>query len=86
MFDSLLRQYVEGFHKFGEEWLKAVCNCAVPSKVILEKYESLPAKLEQLSDHEKKELKTYVREMFPDKSPEEKMKAAKIVYTIGTIL
>ncbi len=86
MFDSLLKLYVDEFHKDGEAALKAICNCDVPSKVILEKYDSLKIKLEDLPDHDKNELKAYIREMFPYKFHVEKMKAAKIVYTIGTVL
>lgn len=78
--------YVEEFHKNGESTLKAICNCVVPSKIILEKYKTLEVKLEDLPQKDKDELKAYVREMFPDKSPEEKMKAAKIIYTIGNII
>jgi hypothetical protein len=35
---------------------------------------------------EKKEMKSYVIAMFPDKTIEEKLDACKIIYTIGTLL
>lgn len=85
IFDSLIKMFVEQFHQKGEPVLLAFCNCAVPTKIILEKYSTLPA-LEILEEKEKNDLKEYVRTNFPNNSPEEKMKIAKIIYTFGTIL
>jgi len=39
-----------------------------------------------MPEGEKKELKKYVHELFPNKTVQEKLEAAKIIYTIGNLL
>lgn len=85
MFKTLLQYYLSEFERVGEPILKTICNCSVPSTVILNAYKSLPP-IEMMDDREKKEMKQYVIETFPDKTIEEKLNCCKIVYTIGTLL
>lgn len=85
MLDGLLQLYLNEFQQKGEPILKVICNCAVPSKVILEKYKTI-APIETMEEKEKKEMKKYVNELFPGETPQFRLNACKIVYTIGTIL
>lgn len=83
--DGLFSEYLGMFNKDGEDFIKAVVNCTVPSSVILEKYKSLP-QIESLSEKERKELWEYANELYPDKTKEEKINIAKIVYCIGSFI
>lgn len=69
----------------GESYLKAICVCNVPRKVVLAEYLGL-TRIEDLPEGEKKELKRYVNELFPGKSVDERVMAAKVIYTIGYYL
>jgi hypothetical protein len=73
------------FHAIGEEVIPFFVNCSLPKSIFLSKYESLPP-IETMPEKEKKEMKKYVISMFPDKTPEQKIEACKIIYTIGTLL
>jgi hypothetical protein len=84
-FEPLIQYYLGEFQKHGESALKTIRNLSVPSEIILMKYKTLPA-IESLGEKEKKELKRYVIDMFPEKAIAEKLKACKIIYTIGTLL
>lgn len=85
MASSLFDMYVGLFQAKGESMLVAICNCAVPSKVVLEEYKKLPP-IETMPEKEKVEMKKYVISLFPDKTPEQKVEACKIIYTIGTLI
>lgn len=85
MFEELIKYYLDCFHKDGEKAIKTICNCDVPSQIILEQYKKFEP-LEKLPEKEKSELKQYVIEMFPGQSVEFLVKAAKVVYTIGSLL
>jgi hypothetical protein len=85
MFESLFQMYLNEFQQKGEPVLKAICNCAVPSKVILEKYKTI-APIEMMNDKEKSEMKKYVNGLFPGATPQFRLDACKIIYTIGTLL
>lgn len=85
MFSELVKYYLNYFNEKGEPALRTICNCIVPSKILLEEYRKLTP-IEQMPDKEKKELKQFVIQMFPEKTTEEKLNCAKIVYTIGTLL
>lgn len=77
--------YLDIFHKQGEQALVSICNCTVPSNVFLEQYKKFPP-VESISDHDKKELKQYVIALFPGKPVDFLVKAAKIIYTIGSLI
>jgi len=53
--------------------------------IFLEAYKKLEP-IEKMPDKEKKEMKQYVIENFPDKTTEQKLNICRIVYTIGTLL
>ena len=81
-----IRQFWIGkFHAIGEPMIPLFVNCSLPRQLWLSKYKTIPP-IEQMPDHEKKEMKAYVIAMFPDKSIEEKLEACKIIYTVGTLL
>lgn len=77
--------YIEHFHKHGEESIPFLVNGKLSSKVFLAAYKRLPP-IEQMPEDEKKEMKAYVNDLFPEKNQEEKVNACKIIYTIGNIL
>lgn len=83
--EPLFSLYLSFFSNHGESALKAICNCSIPSQVVLLKYKSLPP-IETLPDEEKKKLKEYVIELFPEKTIEEKINCCRIVYTVGSFL
>lgn len=85
MFESLLQMYLNEFQQKGEPILKVICNCVVPSKVILAKYKTIEP-IETMGEKEKTEMKKYVNELFPGETPQFRLNACKIIYTIGTLL
>lgn len=85
MFKELLQLYLDLFQKEGESVLKAICNCSIPSQVVLSAYKKLTP-IENMPEKEKVEMKKYVIELFPNKTIQEKLEACKIIYTIGTLL
>ena len=85
MFKELIAYYLGYFQEHGEPALKTICNCVVPSMIFLNEYKKLEP-IEKMAEKEKKEMKQYVIENFPDKTIEQKLEICKIVYTIGTLL
>lgn len=77
--------YLPYFQKMGEAAIPHLINSSVSRMCFLAAYKHLPP-IEQMPEKEKKEMKKYVIELFPDKTPEEKIEACKIIYTIGTLL
>lgn len=77
--------YLNEFQQKGEPILKVICNCVVPSKVILAKYKTIEP-IETMGEKEKTEMKKYVNELFPGETPQFRLNACKIIYTIGTLL
>lgn len=84
-FYPLITEYLRQFNENGEPFLKTICNCKVPSEIILSEYKKLPP-IEQMGDKEKKEMKAYVIGMFPEKTITEKLICCKVIYTIGSLL
>lgn len=85
MYKSLIDMYLGLFQAGGEPMLIAICNCKVPSDVILSEYKKL-SPIEEMPEKEKTEMKKYVIASFPEKTTQEKLEACKIIYTIGTLL
>ena len=85
MFKELLDMYLGYFTAHGEKAIPVICNCKIPSDIVLMAYKKLPP-IEDLPEREKKELKQYVIETFPEKTVQEKLNCCKIIYTIGTLL
>lgn len=73
-------------HEKQEEAIKTICNCQVPSHVMLVEYSKLKVKLEHLPIQEKKELWDYAYQMLPTKTSQDRLKVCKIIHTIGQLL
>ena len=85
MFEQIVKQYANEFHRSGEEVLRAICNTDVPTKICLSYYNRHLEPIETMTEEEKKVLKITTIEMFPEKTVEQKVVAAKIIYTIAMI-
>ena len=85
MLKQLLKYYLDYFQQHGEAAIMVICNCGVPSKIILEQYKRLPP-IENLSELEKKELWAYAKEKYPTGDKETRIRFIQITYTIGTLL
>jgi hypothetical protein len=85
MLKQILEMYLGYFTAHGESAIKVICNCKVPSDVILMAYKKL-SPIELMPENDKKELKKYVIELFPEKTTKDKLNCCKIIYTIGTLL
>lgn len=85
MFQELREIFLEHFQKHGESSLPFLVNGKISSQVFLADYKSLPP-IEQMPEKEKKEMKLFVRELFPEKSVEELVVAATIIYVIGSLI
>lgn len=83
--ESLRQFWIQKFNMRGEEVLPFQCNSSLMKMLWLSKYKELPP-IEEMPEKEKKEMKAYVINMFPKKTPEEKLEACKIIYTIGSLL
>ena len=69
-----------------ESAILTICNCAIPSYVMLVEYSKLKERLEDCSEEEKMELWTFANTNFPDKTKQQKIDVCKIVLTIGRLL
>lgn len=87
-FEPLMAKYLNEFMIKGEPVLKALINCDVTSRIVLMRYDRFPKeqKIESLTQQQKNELWAYAKELLPNGSSHERIKAAKIVYTIGVLL
>lgn len=83
--DPIFNFYLEEFQKHGEPYLKVIANCVVPTRIVLEKYKSLPS-IQSLPEDKKQELWDYANEAFPDETKVFKTHFCQIVHTIGTCL
>lgn len=82
---SLLDYYLGYFQAVGEVALVTICNCKVPSDVILSEYKKLPP-IENLPTKEKNDLWEYAKEKYPDGDQETRLRFIRITYTIGTLV
>lgn len=64
--------------------LKFYCTGAVPKMVFLAKYKTF-APIETLTKEEKVEWKKFVNEAFPGTTPQFRLEAVKIIYTIAVL-
>lgn len=85
-YDSMIKDfYLPMFHEKGEAAIPLIIASTVSRQAFLSAYNDLPP-IEDMPEKEKKEMKLYVIQMFPDKTIAEKMECCKIIYTIGTLL
>jgi len=73
-------------HEKKEAAIKTICNCKVPSDVMLVEYRKLKIKLEDLPTEQKKELWDYAYELFPNRTSQERLNVCKIIHVIGQLL
>lgn len=88
MFDTLIAKYVNEFTIKGEPVLKAILGCQVPMKILLDRYNRFPKdeNIDSLDESKKRELWLYAKELLPNGTTDERIKASKIIFTIGTLL
>jgi len=81
----LLDYYLGYFQAHGEPALVTICNCKVPSDVVLAEYKKLDP-IEKLPAKEKNELWEYAKEKYPNGDKETRLRLIKITYTIGNLI
>ena len=85
-YDSLIKNvFMPYLQQHGEAAIKLLVEGSISSQVFLSAYKKL-SPIEEMPKKEKEEMKLYVRELFPDNTPEEKLNACKIIYTIGNLV
>jgi len=85
-YDSLINEvYLPLFNKKGEEAIPLFISSTIAKQAFLSAYKTLPP-IELMPDKEKREMKLYVIQMFPEKTIEEKMECCKIIYTLGSLI
>ena len=82
MFGLIENVFLPYFHKHGEEAIPFLVNSRVSRLAFLSAYEKLPP----IEAKEKKEMKKYIIDLFPNKTIQEKLEACKVVYALGTLL
>lgn len=85
MLNQLLQYYLDLFQSKGEIVLVSICNCLIPSQIILKEYEKL-IPIENIPEKEKNELWLYAKEKYPSGDKETRIRFTKIVYTIGNLI
>lgn len=73
------------FQKHGESAIPFLVDGQISSLAFLSAYRFINP-IETMPEKEKKEMKQYVIELFPEKTTEQKLQACKIIYTIGSII
>jgi len=85
MIDSLIDNvFLPHFQAHGQSALYILVSAKIPKMCFLSKYKSLP-QIEILNKEDKNEWRKLVNEMFPNTTPEFRLNAIKIIYTIGTL-
>lgn len=77
--------YLTWWNKQGIAGLPFLIDGQVSSRVLLIEYKKIPP-IESLSEEEQLDLAKFAVELYPEGTEEQRLKAAKIVYTIGTLL
>lgn len=73
------------FQKHGEQAIPMLVNSSVSRVSFLSAYKHLPP-IEEMEEKEKREMKSYIISLFPNKTTQEKLEACRIVYTIGNLI
>lgn len=81
-FQPAIDYYVKYFSDKGEEGLKIICSLAVPVEILCVGYKYLPP----IPETQIEELRSYSKELFPDKEDNQIENIMKAIYTIGTLL
>lgn len=83
--ELILNVYLPHFNTAGEDAIPGLVNGRVSRLAFLSAYKRLQP-IEKMEEKEKKEMKAFIIQMFPNKTTAEKLEACKIVYTIGSLL
>lgn len=83
--EPILKFYLEYFQSIGEPALLTLCNCKIPSYIILAEYKKLKP-IEELKTQEKNDLWEYAKEKYPDSDKETRLRFIRTTYTIGTLV
>lgn len=84
--DGLIEKiYLPYFHKHGEGAIPFLVKGTISRMAFLSAYKTLPT-MDKMEETEKKEMKLFVNELFKGETPQFRLQACKIVYTIGTLL
>jgi len=83
--EEMIKFFVKNFHEKGEPYIRFVCLSTLASNLFMRAYKRFPP-IEELDQKEKLSLKKYVHEIFPGMSIPEKLKAAKVIYTLNQLL
>lgn len=81
----LVPMYLTWWNKTGIAGLPFLIDGQVSSRVLLIEYKKLPP-IETLSEDEQLDLVKFSIELYPEGTEEQRKKAMKITYTIGTLL
>ena len=82
---SIVEMCLRWVSEKGEDAFLTICNCSIPSYVILLEHNKLENKLESLPQQEKQAMWEYVHERFPTKTKEERINCCKIIHCIGEL-
>ena len=85
MFSSLRDMCVKMFHEKGEEAIVFICRSSVARKLWLSKYKTMP-QLSELDAEEKNKLKIYVNDLFKGETPQFRLEACQIIFTLNQCL
>lgn len=68
-----------------DQYLKFLCTSTVASNLFIHRYKDFP-QLETLDPEEKTKMKRFAHELFPGTTAEFKLRACKIIHTVGSML
>jgi hypothetical protein len=85
-FKSIVGMCLLAVHEKGEDAIRMICNCHIPSTILLMEYNKLEKKLEDLDDEQKDSMWNEVYKMFPHRDQTERLRVCKIIHTIGELL
>ena len=84
--DGLIEKvYLPMFQEQGEKILPSFCKMTIPKMAFLSAYKTLPP-IEEMNEKEKYEMKQYVNSLFKGETPQFRLDACKIIYTIGNLI
>lgn len=85
-FDELIQKiYLPHFQKHGEAAIPSLVTGSIARRSFLSAYKKLPP-ISKMPEKEKTEMKSYVNELFKGESPQFRLEACEIVYTIGSLI
>lgn len=77
--------YLPYLQQHCEAAIVPIVRSTVARKCFLSAYEKLPP-LSDMPEKEKVEMKTYINQLFKNETPQFRLDACKVVYTIGNLI